>query len=82
MALSACGGGADLTPEQQAERDDAVNEMVEGGVDRGDAECFFDKMVDEFGFDTIDSADFEPTTEDTAKMLDYMSDCNIDLADL
>ena len=81
MLLGACGGDS-LTPEQEAERDSVVAEMVEAGVDKGDAECYVDKVMDKYGAENILDPDFEPADGDIGELFKLLEDCNIDLGDL
>jgi hypothetical protein len=70
------GGGFD--------RDDAVDDLVDDGIERDPAECYIDGIIDEFGQDRIDEfegSDVEPTDEEFQALLDLATDCGIDLSE-
>ncbi len=67
--VAACGGGSDF------DRAAAVDDMVEAsGMERAQAECLVDAMVDEFGEDTL-ASDRTPTDEESARMVELTTDC-------
>lgn len=74
VMVAACGGGSSF------DRDEAVDDMVATGLDREDAECVVDAMVDEFGESTLASDD-EPTPEQVERMVDLTSACVLGVAE-
>lgn len=73
-AVAACGGGSSF------DRAEAVDDMVATGLDRDDAECVVDAMVDEFGEDTVASDD-EPTPEQVDRMIELTNACVLGVAE-
>jgi len=67
--LGACGddGGS-------FDRDAAVQEMVDSGLDEDTAGCIVDRMVEEFGEETV-SSDRDPTAEEIDAMGDITIEC-------
>ncbi|MEO1062515.1 MAG: hypothetical protein AAFZ07_13945 [Actinomycetota bacterium] len=74
VLVAACGGGSSF------DRDEAIDDMVATGLDRPDAECVVDAMVEEFGEDTLGSDD-EPSPEQVERMVDLTTDCVLGVAD-
>ncbi len=80
--VTACGddddGGVD---------DAEFNELVDGladalQIDRGDAECFADELVDTLGEDTLrglQDTDREPTADESLAIVDAFAECDIPL---
>ena len=69
------------------DRDDAVDELVDSGVTRDQAECYVDGVIDEFGQDRIDEIEGEgdgatPTDEEVQALLDIVTGCGVDLSEL
>lgn len=66
LSLTACGGGYD--------RQEAIDDLIDGGLDEATAECVVDGMEEEFGEDKLGSND-DPTDEELAIIEDISLDC-------
>ncbi len=66
MLLGACGASFD--------RDEAIADLEEGGLDRATAECVVDGVEDSFGIDRLESTD-DLTSEDEAILFEIMTNC-------
>ena len=56
------------------DREEAINDLVDEGVERSQAECVIDGSIEEFGESKLGSND-EPTAEEEEKIFDIMTDC-------
>ncbi len=66
LLLGACGASYD--------REEAIADLEEGGLDRATAECVIDGVEDSFGIDRLESTD-DLTSEDEAILFEIMTEC-------
>jgi len=83
VSASACGddddGGGSDDPEIEALIDNLAETL---GVDRDDAECFANSLIDSIGEDDLrafNETDGEPTAEQAEAILAAFDECNIPL---
>jgi hypothetical protein len=82
LALMAAGGLAACSEE--VDKEGTVDDLVESGMDREQAECLVDGLVEEFGDERaleLNDADEELTAEEQEAMTDLTLEC-LDLGDL
>ncbi len=68
--LAACGGDS----ASGYDRDAAVEDMVEGGLPRSQAECVVDRVDDAFGSNKLQNSE-TMTAEDQAKLAEITLAC-------
>ncbi len=56
------------------DREGSIEDLMEEGLDRQQAECAIDEMVDRFGEDKLMSDD-DPTAAEQEVLFEIMSDC-------
>lgn len=55
LALAGCAGD---DPSESDVKANVADQLVDGGLDQDDAECFADVVVDELGVDVVNDIDF------------------------
>ena len=68
ITITACGGGGDSA------RDEAIDRVVEGGVNRQAAECVVDASVAEWGEEVLDPA-YEVPPEEIGRSVEILDEC-------
>lgn len=67
LVVGACGGDS-------YDRGDAIDELVDGGLTREQAECVVDRAEDTFGIEKL-SSDDEPTDEEQRQIGEIVTQC-------
>ena len=84
LLLAACGGSDEGSSANSAVAAAAIDEMVDAGFERGDAECYVNGILSEFGIAELAAleGDGEMSPEMTVRAFELFSECNIDLGGL
>lgn len=87
LGLSACGDSGGDSSDADI-KDKIAEQFVDGGLDKDDADCFADVIVDEVGADRLNDVDF--SAEQPAELEDELTsaaakatdECELDLSSL